>query len=263
MIGSSHLISPQTTSFAASAALTVLSFSVAPGGDLLWPIHNLVNAALAINVSRALQIPKLTWIAALLLLLVGYDVFFVNGSQMLTDGGSSIMESVARTKLGLDATASTAVASTTGAVKAAAATATMTFPQPQFGWRPGLFEVSVGGRVSDALGLGDVVFPGILVGWARRFDSAIAAEDINEGDDVSPAAEITASSSGAHIDAGVDAGICNASLQGFLVGCFLCEVFQTGQGQPALMFIVPAMLTAVLANGASKGLLKIMFSREY
>ena len=37
------------------------------------------------------------------------------------------------------------------------------------------------------------------------------------------------------------------------MGCLLCEVFQTGQGQPALLYVVPAMLAAVAVAGATTG----------
>jgi hypothetical protein len=37
-------------------------------------------------------------------------------------------------------------------------------------FQPGLLQMSVGGRISDLLGLGDVIFPAILISWARRSD---------------------------------------------------------------------------------------------
>ena len=36
--------------------------------------------------------------------------------------------------------------------------------------RAGLFQVVVGGKVSDVLGLADVVFPAMLAGWSVRYD---------------------------------------------------------------------------------------------
>ena len=36
--------------------------------------------------------------------------------------------------------------------------------------RTGLFQVVVGGKVSDVLGLADVVFPAMLAGWSVRYD---------------------------------------------------------------------------------------------
>jgi hypothetical protein len=40
----------------------------------------------------------------------------------------------------------------------------------------------------------------------------------------------------------VDRHIYRAAIFGYAVGCFLCEIFQTGSGQPALLFILPAMV---------------------
>ena len=36
--------------------------------------------------------------------------------------------------------------------------------------RAGLFQVVVGGKVSDVLGMADVVFPAMLAGWSVRYD---------------------------------------------------------------------------------------------
>ena len=99
-------------------------------------------------------------------------------------------------------------------------------------WRPGLFQVVVGGRVSDALGLADVIFPALLAGWALRFDSL----------------------------RGGSVGLYPASLGGFVIGCVALELLQTGQGgQPALLYLVPAMLASVGFAGARAGVLKNMW----
>ena len=50
-----------------------------------------------------------------------------------------------------------------------------------------------------------------------------------------------------------------SSLIGYGIGCFLCEVFQTGQGQPALLFIVPSMFFTVFASGVLRGELDDMW----
>lgn len=39
-----------------------------------------------------------------------------------------------------------------------------------YAWQPGLLAVVVDGKTTDALGLGDAVFPAILSGWAMRKD---------------------------------------------------------------------------------------------
>ena len=228
-----------------ASVIAALGF-FATSNSALWPIHNILNAAIAVNVSRALQIPKLSWIIALLLLLVGYDFIFVNGTQMLTDGGISIMESVAKAKLGIDGSTAMTLPSQAMPIMDSTSKNVITLLWDQLAgiftsatWRPGLFEVSMDGKVTDGLGLGDVVFPGILTGWSYRYD--LKSIDGNEGQQGS--------------------SIFQASIAGYALGCFLCEIFQTGQGQPALIYIVPSMLLAVITTGLRKGKLLDMLNR--
>ena len=93
------------------------------------------------------------------------------------------------------------------------------------GFQPGLLQVRLGGRVSDVLGLGDAVFPALVAGFAKRYDLA-------RGSRLFPAA-----------------------LTGFGVGCLLCELSPgiDGRGLPALLYILPVMLLAVLATAAVDG----------
>jgi hypothetical protein len=93
----------------------------------------------------------------------------VVGTQQFTDGGQSIMEAVALAKLqaadsvasggaassavsSLADSASTAVQS--GTVGSTIVASTVTKGAAAASWRPGLFQIIVGGRVSDVLGLG-------------------------------------------------------------------------------------------------------------
>ena len=99
--------------------------------------------------------------------------------------------------------------------------------------------MAVGGRVSDVLGLGDVAFPAMLVGWARRY-ALLPSPD--------PPTTTTAAA-----PANRRGSVHSAALVGYGVGCLLCEVFQTGRGQPALLYVVPAMLAAVAIAGAATG----------
>ena len=112
------------------------------------------------------------------------------------------------------ASAPTAAASPMGAVAVSRLTE---------GFQPGLLQVRLGGRVSDVLGLGDAVFPALVAGFAKRYDLA------QEESRLFPAA-----------------------LAGFGVGCLLCELSpgSDGRGLPALLYILPVMLLAVLATAA-------------
>ena len=93
-----------------------------------------------------------------------------------------------------------------------------------YAWQPGLLAVVVDGKTTDALGLGDAVFPAILSGWAMR-------KDFQQG----------------------GGGYLGASLAGYCLGCFLCEVTNSEGGQPALLLLVPAMFVAVLTHAARRG----------
>jgi minor histocompatibility antigen H13 len=73
--------------------------------------------------------------------------------------------------------------------------------------------------VSDVLGLGDIAFPAMLAGWVRRYDRTPQAAQFRAKVALYP-----------------------ATLGGYVLGCVMCELFQTGQGQPALLYIVPSML---------------------
>jgi hypothetical protein len=223
---------------------------VIPSGGAFWPIHNVINACIAITVSRIMQLPKLGWILALLALLMTYDVFFVSGSQVLTDGGMSIMESVAKSKLQTDIAYDFSGGSTSSILSVATSETGKDIVQvvdesfrwiaTLFKWRPSLFEVAIDGRVSDALGLGDVVFPAILGGWSYRYDKAQTESSNAEAEKTFP--------------------LFSSCVGGYVIGCIACEIFQTGQGQPALIFFVPSMLLSLgLASIRSKMSIKDMF----
>ena len=51
----------------------------------------------------------------------------------------------------------------------------------------------------------------------------------------------------------------SSGLIGYGFGCFLCEIFQTGEGQPALLYIVPSMFVSVLLTGLIRGDLNSMW----
>jgi Signal peptide peptidase len=188
----------------------------------------------------------------------------------------------------------------------------------------GLFEVVVGGRVSDVLGLADVVFPSMLAGWSLRYDIAkrksfetekenskkiietsliqnFVEENEYENDSdieivklslfdrvrnifrvekIVPR-QITREVSkekqrdrniriiieeekienlDRKLELDLRSSVFSSSLIGYGLGCFLCELFQTGEGQPALLFIVPSMLITVFITGLIRGEITEMWS---
>ena len=86
-------------------------------------------------------------------------------------------------------------------------------------WQPGLLTVVLNGRVSDGLGLGDVVAPSLLAGWARRRDL-----DVGGG------------------------GLLAASMGGFAAGCVALEVGPPELSRAALLFLIPATAVALLGR---------------
>jgi cation transporter-like permease len=94
----------------------------------------------------------------------------------------------------------------------------------------------------------------MLAGWALRFDEMkrkmMGLDSTSSTSTSIPAAESK------------PASIFSSSVVGYGIGCFLCELFQTGQGQPALLFIVPAMLASVGAVGSVSGQLSDMWSYD-
>ena len=252
-----------TASASASASASTLAAAVLVGlslvggnGGATWPVQNLVNAFIAVTVCRACALPKFGQVVLALLGLVLYDVVAVAGTVQFTDSGQSIMEAVARAKISASAVSASASASASAPASLAANSVSAAVGSAGWSmWRPGLFEVVVGGRVSDALGLADVVFPALLAGWALRFDAASsspsnAPSPLQDGREAATATATAATTAGA----ATTTSLYPASLAGFALGCVACELLQTGTGgQPALLFLVPSMLFAVLTQAALSG----------
>ena len=219
---------------AIALAVVLSTVSVISGtGSSLWPVQNIINMCISIAVARALKFSKLSTILLALSGLVFYDFVSVIGLQQFTDGGTSIMEAVARAKFETAASSVESASSSASSVETAASSI-QSISTAMSNWQPGLFEIVVDRKVSDVLGLADIVFPSILAGWAYDFDKSI-------GDNK-------------------DISLFSASLFGYVIGCFLLEVFQTGAGQPALVFIVPSMLLTIFLVGIKSKALQKMWN---
>ena len=231
-------------------AAMVVSMTYLYGANyVLWPLHNVVNMCFVITMSRLFQLPTFSSICLALGGLTIYDYVAVYGTQQFTDGGQSIMEAIATARLNLDksavvqdqlSTIPSAIQPNLSGLRAMYDTVVARLSS----WRPGLFEVSTGGRVSDALGLADVLFPSILLAWTGRFDkysnSTISTQQNAEGDrDEARNIAVTRPSS-----------LHKSALFGFVLSCILSDVaallVADGRGQPALTFIVPSMIISVL-----------------
>ena len=195
----------------------------------IWPLQNGVNIALATTVTRALSpflVPPLNKsIRTVAKALIGVTLFdgisvfgTVANAAVDVSPQSSVMEVVAKSKL-----------------------ATQSSDLAAF-WQPGLIEIIVGhnnNQVTEALGLGDVVFPGFLIAWALNADS-IDHTPIGGGESNSkiPFWNYRYTLAAAF-------GYVFASLAMEVVGSF--SLIGSKGGLPALVFLVPAMLICVTA----------------
>lgn len=202
----------------------------------LWPLQNGCNIALAATVARALSpflfpLPAgsnngLKSIRTISLALVGLTLFdaistfgtVANAVDASTVGAAaataqptmSVMESVARSKL--------------------------------VSWQPGLLEIILGhgnSQATEALGLGDVVFPSILVTWgiAADTDAKKSREDgleaVQESNNL------------------LNYPYASASILGYILGSVATEIVGSfsllgpRSGLPALVFLVPSMLGCI------------------
>jgi len=203
----------------------------------LWPLQNGVNIALGATVARALSpflMPTSSSsksIQTVALALIGLTLFdaistfgtVANAAETITSA-QSVMETVARDKLSSG------------------------------GWQPGLLEVIVGqnSKVTDALGLGDVVFPSSLVAWGMVVDNDSNQPQANGGED-----ELASN----------DYSYASAAIGGYIIGSFLTEIVGSFNllgrgGLPALIFLVPSMLLAISAMAWSKGELNEVWGEE-
>lgn len=231
-----NLISiPNIIALAAVSAASLLPLSQA------WPIQNSVNIALAVTVTRALapflmeESGSIRTLALALTGLAAYDVVSVFGTSILSvqaagalDVGSisnsvTDMVSSASTSASSGIEASSIITAGDNSVMETVARAKLEGP-----WRPGLLDMVLAGRVSDVLGLGDIVFPACLVSWGFAFNMAYAY----------------------------------AAIAGYVLGSLLTEVVSTfgpTQGLPALIFLAPAMLGSVTLVAIQRGEMELVW----
>ena len=202
---------------ATALAAVLVAFAYLVPAAYAWPVQNVLCMCLAIATARALQFSNFAALCAAAAALVVYDVASVAATLPLSTAA-------------VGAKAAAGAGATAGAPSAAAAAASpmgaVAVSRLSEGFQPGLLQVRLGGRVSDVLGLGDAVFPALIAGFAKRYNLA------QEESRLFPAA-----------------------LTGFGVGCLLCELSPgiDGRGLPALLYILPVMVLAVLATAAVDG----------
>ena len=201
---------------ATAVAVALVGIAYLVPAAYAWPVQNVLCMCLAIATARALQFSNFAALCAAAAALVAYDVVSVAATLPLATAAVG-----AKAAAGAGATASAPSAAAAASPMGAVAVSRLTE-----GFQPGLLQVRLGGRVSDVLGLGDAVFPALVAGFAKRYDLSQK-----------------------------ESRLFPAALTGFGVGCLLCELSPgiDGRGLPALLYILPVMLLAVLATATVDG----------
>jgi hypothetical protein len=223
----------------------------------LSPLQNGVNIAFGATVVRALApffIPSNSnnstsldsattsiSIRTMALALIGVTMF----------DGISVFGTVANAA-SIDTAVATVAAPTTSVMEKVA-TYKLESSSAQL-WNPGLLSVIVGhsqnAKITEALGLGDVVFPACLVAWSCFADNVMTQ---------TPAA-IDNESVG--LPKGNRISYTSATTAGYVIGSAATEIvgsfslLGSGRGLPALIFLIPAMLLTVTALAYSRGELR-------
>jgi len=189
-----------------------------------WPACNFVNMSIAILVARAIQLDTFQSIVGTLALFAIYD------------GVSVLLIPAAANALTM-ADTSTASTSAMGSVAIQKLTSTT--------FQPGLLVTKLDGALTGALGLGDQVFPSILATFLKRFD-----DDMNNDIVVNKNGKTTTTTTKRHPTKSTSSiSLFVLSLVGYIFGCILCEFAPTiSSGIPALVFILPSMLTFTLCG---------------
>lgn len=231
------------------ALTSVLAASILPLTQA-WPFQNSINLAIAVTVTRALapfligspnakkNVTSILTVALALSGLAIYDLASVLGTSLFAVQPANALVDMASNQQGdgtflienISSASSSFLVGDSSSVMETVARAKFSGP-----WQPGLLEMVLVGRISDVLGLGDIVFPACLVSWGFVMRNGYAA----------------------------------AAIGGYVLGSFGTEVVTTlgpssvvNQGLPALIFIAPAMLGCVSLLALSRGEFEELWSKD-
>lgn len=203
----------------------------------LWPAQNFVNMALAITVSRAIQLNSFPAVVGALGLLTVYDatsVFLIPAANAISD--LSFLEasnSIVSTSSSLSSS-SLLSSSVDGASVGGSAMGSVALQKLTSGtFQPGLLVTKIGTTLGGTLGLGDAVFPALLGTFVQRFDNFQQSRPTTKR----------------------QVSLLTVSIIGYLLGCLACEFAPSlsTSGLPALVFIIPSMLGSVVITSAITG----------
>ncbi|XP_062922356.1 signal peptide peptidase-like 2A isoform X1 [Mobula hypostoma] len=135
----------------------------------IWALHDCLGVAFCLNFMKTLKMPHFKSCVILLVLLLIYDVFFVFITPFFTPNHESIMVQVAT------GSGASSDEKTTGGILMELAVARVTHNEnlPVVIRVPRLVPsvATLCGLPFSVLGFGDIIVPGLLVAYCRRFDA--------------------------------------------------------------------------------------------
>ncbi|XP_033725447.1 signal peptide peptidase-like 2B [Pecten maximus] len=178
-----------------------------------WVIQDFLGVTFCINILRIIQMPNLKICGALLMALFVYDIFFVFITPLITKSGKSIMVDVA-----------TGGSSTTGEQLP------MVFEVPRLTPSP----LNVCDLPMSLLGFGDVIIPGLLIGFNHGIDLKVQSKKI----------------------------YFTVAVIGYGVGLLFtfAALYFMETGQPALLYLVPCTLVPTMVIGCCRREFKLLWN---
>ncbi|XP_059557436.1 signal peptide peptidase-like 2A isoform X1 [Myotis daubentonii] len=201
-----------------------------------WILQDILGIAFCLNLIKTLKLPNFKSCVILLGLLLLYDVFFVFITPFITKNGESIMVELAAGPFGNNEKNDGNLVEATGQPSAPHEKLPVVIKVPKLAY----FSVmSVCPMPVSILGFGDIIVPGLLIAYCRRFD------------------EQTGSSSSIYYV---------SSTIAYAVGMIITFVVLVlmKKGQPALLYLVPCtLITASIVAWRRKEMKKFWKGSSY
>ncbi|XP_074090784.1 signal peptide peptidase-like 2A isoform X1 [Macrotis lagotis] len=199
-----------------------------------WILQDLLGMAFCLNLIKTLKLPNFKACVILLVLLLIYDVFFVFITPFITKNGESIMIEVAAGPFGSNEKNGGNLVEATAQPSAPHEKLPVVIKVPRLinfsAMSACLAPVSI-------LGFGDIIVPGLLVAYCRRFDI--------------------------HVGSSIYYISCVIAYAVGMVLTFIVLMLMK-QGQPALLYLVPCtLITVVIVAWRRKEVKKIWKGTSY
>ncbi|XP_037012348.2 signal peptide peptidase-like 2A isoform X2 [Artibeus jamaicensis] len=201
-----------------------------------WILQDVLGIAFCLNLIKTLKLPNFKSCVILLGLLLLYDVFFVFITPFITKNGESIMVELAAGPFGNNEKNDGNLVEATAQPSAPHEKLPVVIKVPKLAY---LSVMSVCLMPVSILGFGDIIVPGLLIAYCRRFD------------------EQTGSSSSIYYV---------SSTIAYAVGMILTFVVLVlmKKGQPALLYLVPCtLITASVVAWRRKEMKKFWKGNSY